>query len=172
MYLRAGWTVNVGFLVLDWLIKIFNLYVNAARPPIIRIPAPRENNKLKFNAAIISIYGTLQAGVTLQGRHRGRCWESHEDVLGGMCKVLPRADLVYAGHVPHCGILLNLAMSQEEQLWVESWSCCQSNVPRHSSCQVHMPYMKCYRVCLGLSTCWFVGYLPGQGASLYLAGIP
>lgn len=63
MYLRAWWTVNVGFLVLDWLIKIFNLYVNAVRPHIIGIPAPWENNKLRFNAAIISIYGTLKVVV-------------------------------------------------------------------------------------------------------------
>ena len=73
MYLRAWWTVTVGSLVLDWLIKIFNLYVNAARPPIIHIPAPRENNKLKLNATIISIYGTLKARVALGSRH-GRKW--------------------------------------------------------------------------------------------------
>lgn len=36
------------------------MYVNAVKPHIIGIPAPSENNKLKFNAAIISIYGTLK----------------------------------------------------------------------------------------------------------------
>lgn len=43
------------------------MYVNAARPHIIRVPAPRENNKLKFNAAIISIYGTLKAAAGVEG---------------------------------------------------------------------------------------------------------
>lgn len=81
MYLRAWWTVNVGFLVLDWLIKIFNLYVNAARPHIVSIPALWENNKLKFNAAIISIYGTLKVvgGGPWKQAYRekpGRGWDS------------------------------------------------------------------------------------------------
>jgi len=65
------------------------LYVNAARPPIIHIPAPRKNNKLKLNATIISIYGTLKARVALGSKHGGKGLGMGQDAPSEMPGVLP-----------------------------------------------------------------------------------
>lgn len=60
---------------------------------MIHIPAPGENNKLKFNAAIISIYGTLKAVAALRRRCGGRRLGLGEDAPSGMPGLLPGASV-------------------------------------------------------------------------------
>lgn len=48
------------------------MYVNVARFYIIRIFVFRENNKLKFNVVIISIYGIFKVVAVFGSRRGGR----------------------------------------------------------------------------------------------------
>lgn len=48
------------------------MYVNAARFAISCTPAPVKNNKLEFNAVIISIYGSFKEALTSKMRYLRR----------------------------------------------------------------------------------------------------
>lgn len=117
MYLKGWWSVAVWFLLPAWLIKTFNLYVNATWGLISSAHLHLEkNNKLKFNVAIMRVYGDHgeEGDRGAAGLMRGLSEGSGPTWINPLqewpdARVQPRlSELTAACMSPHHGLLVNI----------------------------------------------------------------